>query len=99
MTVPFSPREHDGIRLSIATPFRRTSDTGLGSLDRLPLELLDDAMLRLDVQSLCNFRQTNLRSRQTVDSLKQYQVVVLHGLNLLCASLRTRLNLAGLHPS
>lgn len=87
----FSPREHVGIRLSIATPFRRTPDTGLGSLDRLPLELLNDVMLRLDIHSLFNFRQTNLRSRQTVDSLKQYQVVVLHGLNLLCALLRTRL--------
>ena len=39
--------------------------------------------------SLFNFRQLNLRSRQTVDSLKQYQV--LYGLNLLCALLRTGL--------
>lgn len=87
----FSPREHVGIRLSIATPFRRTSDMGLGSLDRLPLELLHDIMLRLDMHSLFKLRQTNLRSRQMVDSLKEYEVVVLHGLNLLCALLRTRL--------
>lgn len=87
----FSPREHVGIRLSIATPFRRTSDAGLGRLDLLPRELLDDIMLRMDVLSLFNFRQTNLRSRQTVDSLRQYQLVVVHGLNLLCALLRTRL--------
>ncbi|KAI1271330.1 hypothetical protein F5Y07DRAFT_22582 [Xylaria sp. FL0933] len=87
----FSPREHVGIRLSVATPFRRTSYTGLGSLDRLPLELLHDVLLRLDMHSLFNFRQTNLRSRQTVDSLKQYRVAVSHGLNLFCALLRTRL--------
>ena len=87
----FSPREHIGIRLSIATPFRRTSNIGLGSLDRLPLELLYDILLRLDMYSLFNFRQTNLSSRQTVDSLKQYQMVVSHGLNLFCALLRTRL--------
>lgn len=87
----FSPREHVGIRLSIATPFGRTTNTGLGSLDRLPLELLHDVLLRLDMHSLFNFRQINLRSRQTVDYLKQYQVVVSHGLNLLCALLRTRL--------
>ncbi|KAI0838872.1 hypothetical protein F5Y06DRAFT_34142 [Hypoxylon sp. FL0890] len=89
----FSPREHVGIRLSIATPFQRTSNTGLGSLDRLPLELLHDVLLRLDMHSLFNFRQTNLRSRQMVDSLKQYQAVVSHGLNLFCALLRTRLAL------
>ncbi|KAF1842493.1 uncharacterized protein K460DRAFT_380330 [Cucurbitaria berberidis CBS 394.84] len=87
----FSPREHVDIRLSIATPFRWTSPMGLGSLDRLPLELLHDTLFRLDMHSLFKFRQANLRSRQTVDSLKQYQMVVSHGLNLLCALLRTRL--------
>ncbi|KAI0101638.1 hypothetical protein GGR51DRAFT_529689 [Nemania sp. FL0031] len=87
----FSPREHEGIRLSLAAPFPRTSNTGLGSLDRLPLELLHDVFLRLDMRSLFSFRQTNLRSREMVDSLKQYRVVVSHGLNLLCALLRTRL--------
>ncbi|KAM9875417.1 F-box domain-containing protein [Verticillium dahliae] len=87
----FSPREHVGICLSIGAPFRRTSYTGLGSLDRLPLELLHDVLLRLDMYTLLNFRQTNLRSRQTADSLKQYRMVVSHGLNLLCALLRTRL--------
>ncbi|AEO53072.1 hypothetical protein MYCTH_2051335 [Thermothelomyces thermophilus ATCC 42464] len=87
----FSPREHVGIRPSIATPFPRTPDTGLGSLCRLPLELLHDVLLHLDIRSLFNFRQVNLSSRQTVDSLHQYQMVVSHGLNLLCALLRTRL--------
>ncbi|KAH9217751.1 hypothetical protein DL95DRAFT_434583 [Leptodontidium sp. 2 PMI_412] len=87
----FSSREHIDIRPSIATPFRRTSNVGLGSLDRLPLELLYNTLLGLDMHSLFKFRQTNLTSRQTVDSLKQYQMVVSHGLNLLCASLRTRL--------
>ncbi|EXK26986.1 hypothetical protein FOMG_16424 [Fusarium oxysporum f. sp. melonis 26406] len=87
----FSPREHVDIHLSIATPFQRTSNMGLGSLDRLPLELLHDTLFRLDMHSLFKFRQTNLRSRQTVDSLKQYQMIVSHGLNLLCALLRTRL--------
>lgn len=87
----FSPREHVSIHPSIATPFRRAPSTGLGSLDRLPLELLHDILLRLDMYSLFNLRQANLSSRQTVDSLKQYQMVVSHGLNLFCALLRTRL--------
>lgn len=87
----YSPREHVDIRPSIATPFQRTSNVGLGSLDRLPLELLFDTLYSLDMHSLFKFRQINLRSRQIVDSLSQYQRVVSHGLNLFCALLRTRL--------
>ncbi|KAF5573789.1 cyclin f-box [Fusarium pseudoanthophilum] len=87
----FSSSEHINIFQSIATPFQRASNLGLGCLDRLPLELLHDMLVRLDVHSLFKFRQTNRGSRQAVDSLKQYQIVVLHGLNLFCALLRTRL--------
>ncbi|KYK56494.1 Cyclin-like F-box [Drechmeria coniospora] len=87
----FSPREHVGIRSSMAESFQRTAEAGLGSLNRLPLELLHDVLLRLDTQSLFNFRQTNLRSRQVLHSMKQYRIVISHGLNLLCALLRTRL--------
>ncbi|KAI1460635.1 hypothetical protein F4805DRAFT_370557 [Annulohypoxylon moriforme] len=87
----FQPREHVAIRPSIATSFRRTTDTGLGSLDKLPLELLHDVLLRLDMHSIFKFRQTNLRSRQIVDSVHEYQMVISHCLNLFCALLRTRL--------
>ncbi|KAL6912732.1 hypothetical protein FSHL1_010415 [Fusarium sambucinum] len=89
----FAPKVHDGVRPFIATPFQRISNAGLGSLDRLPAELLHDIIFRLDLYSLLKLRQTNLRSRQTVDSLKKYQVIVSYGLNLFCALLRTRLAL------
>jgi hypothetical protein len=88
--ISFPPREHVDIRPSIATPFPRTPNVGLGSLDQLPLELLHETLLHLDMHSLFKFRQTNLGSRQVVDCLKQYQLVVSHGLNLFCALLRTR---------
>lgn len=87
----FSPLDHVDVRLSTEAPFQRTSNVGLGSLDRLPLELLHNTLFHLDMHSLLKFRQTNLRSRQTVDCLKQHQIVVLRGLDLLCALLRTRL--------
>lgn len=90
----FSPREHVGVRQSIATPFQRTSSTALGTLNRLPLELLHEVLLYLDMHSLFKLRQTNLGSRQAVDSLKQYQVVVSNGLNLFYALLRTRLDVS-----
>ena len=87
----FSPSEHVAIRPSVEAPFQRTSYAGLGSLDQLPLEFLQDVLLHLDMDSLFKFRQVNLRSRQTVQSLRQYEMVVSHGLNLLCTLLRTRL--------
>lgn len=87
----YLPREHVDIRPSIATPFQHTSNVGLGSLDWLPFELLHDMLLCLDIHSLFKFRQVNHASRQIVDSIKQYQLIVSHGLNLLCALLRTRL--------
>jgi hypothetical protein len=87
----FPPREHVDIRLSLSKPFMRDSNTGFGSLNRLPLELLHDVLLRLDMHSLLKFRQASLTSRHTVHSLKQYRAVVTYGLNLLCALLRTRL--------
>lgn len=46
------------------------------------------------MHSLFNLRQTNLRSRQTVDSLKQYRMVVSHGLNLFRASLRLAIDVS-----
>lgn len=52
---------------------------------------MHDTLLRLDVHSLFKFRQSNRRPRHAVDSLKQYQMIALHGLNLFCALLRTRL--------
>ena len=89
----FLPHEHADVRPSISAPFRWASNTGLGSLDRLPLELLHDVFFRLDMHSLFKFRQTNLGSRQAVDSLKPYEMVVSHGLDFFCALLRTRLAL------
>ncbi|KAI1162504.1 hypothetical protein F5B18DRAFT_623895 [Nemania serpens] len=88
----FPPYTHDEIRHSIGTPFQRTfSDMGAGSLDRLPLELMYNVFLQLDMHSLFRFRQANLRARQLLDSLSQYQIVVSHGLNLFRALLRTGL--------
>ncbi|RDW92964.1 F-box protein [Aspergillus mulundensis] len=86
----FPPSQHVSIRSSIATPFQRTSAAGLGFLDRLPLELICETLCHLDMHSLFKLRQVNSASRRTVDSLPQYQRIVLHGLRIFCATLRTR---------
>ena len=93
--VSFPPDEHDNVRQSIATPFRRAPEndasTGLGNLARLPPKLLHEVLPRMDMASLFALWQANLSSRRAVDSLPQYQRVTSHGLDVLCALLRTRL--------
>ncbi|KAK4103329.1 hypothetical protein N658DRAFT_494656 [Parathielavia hyrcaniae] len=85
------PREYLPVRTSVGTPFSHASERGLGMLDRLPPELLYDIVLRLDMHSMFRLRQANRRGRQMADALSEYRAVVTHGLNLLCALLRTRL--------
>ena len=93
--VSFPTDEHDNVRQSIATPFRRAPEndasTGLGNLARLPAELLHEVLPRMDMASLFALRQANLSSRRAVDSLPQYRRVASHGLDVFCALLRTRL--------
>ncbi|KAK3903999.1 hypothetical protein C8A05DRAFT_42874 [Staphylotrichum tortipilum] len=93
--ISFPPGEHDTIRQSIATPFRRAAEndasTGLGNLSHLPLEILQELLPHMDMTSLFTLRQANLSSRRAVDSLPQYRAVTSHGLDVFCALLRTRL--------
>ncbi|PHH75960.1 hypothetical protein CDD80_1922 [Ophiocordyceps camponoti-rufipedis] len=86
----FEPSVHEKIRDSIKEPFDRAPNPGLSPLDRLPPELLHNVLLRLDMLSLFNLRQTSIRLRQMVHSLKQYKLIVHHGLNFFCALLRTQ---------
>lgn len=61
--------------------------TDLGILDRLPLELLTDILLQVDLQALTGFRRVNQRAMQVVDSVPQYDAIVEHAPNSLRALL------------
>ncbi|KAJ5735588.1 uncharacterized protein N7483_000713 [Penicillium malachiteum] len=87
----YPPREYAAVSLSLANPFQRPSSNGLGSLDRLPLELLFKIFYSLDMRSLLKFRQANLISREMIHYLTQYDKIAVHALNPLCALLRTGL--------
>lgn len=84
----FPPRTHANI-LTSPPPISSKTSTACGELARLPLELLQKICLELDVASLLRFRQTNVRARQIVDSLREFRIVTTHGMNALCALLRT----------
>ncbi len=89
--ISFPSRTRNGIRRSVSRPLPRAPNASLGTLDRLTLELLVYVSLHLDIYSLLKYRQTNLRSRQVIDSLQEYRAVTSHGLNPLYALLRTQL--------
>lgn len=57
----------------------------LGQLDTLPLEIVIDILLTLDIPSLTAFRHVNRRAMGLVHSLHQYRMVVKHCPNVLRA--------------
>ncbi|PTB63861.1 hypothetical protein BBK36DRAFT_1125562 [Trichoderma citrinoviride] len=89
--VHVSPSDHSRVQSSLLASSIIVAQTGLGVLDRLPVELLLQALRHMDMQALFNLRRVNLRARQMVDSLKEYRAVVSHGLTAYCALLRMRL--------
>ncbi|KAL6860985.1 hypothetical protein J3F83DRAFT_716975 [Trichoderma novae-zelandiae] len=82
--------DHSRVQSSILTS-SIVSEKGLGALDRLPVELLLQALRHTDMQALFNLRRANRRARQVVDSLKEYRAVVSYGLTAYCALLRMKL--------
>lgn len=89
MAVRFPPEDHADAVSSLSQPFNRISTERLGSLDCLPLELLQDVMLRLDLQSLFRFRQSNAKAREMVGTLKEYGIIMDHVMNVVCTHFGT----------
>lgn len=85
----YPSREHDTVRASITKPFTRSADRGLGTLDQLPLEILQYVVSYMDMSTVFYFRQVNVSARKAVDSTHQYPLVVSHGLNPYYALLLT----------
>ncbi|KAI9792978.1 MAG: hypothetical protein M1816_001300 [Peltula sp. TS41687] len=64
-----------------------TINTTLGTLDALPLELLHDVLLQLDLQSLTTLRAVNRYARCSIDGLHKYKTIIGHAPNVLRAAL------------
>ena len=54
-------------------------------LDRLPLELLIEVLLQLDIPSLTRFRGLNSRTMELVNSVHQYTAIIEHCPNIIRA--------------
>ncbi|POR37230.1 Uncharacterized protein TPAR_02565 [Tolypocladium paradoxum] len=83
--------EHDPIRASVSEAFASAPVSSLGSLERLPNELVSDICAYLDISSCFRFRQVNRRARQVVSARWEYRAVATHGLEGLRSVLRTRI--------
>ncbi|KAM3423853.1 hypothetical protein BST61_g1250 [Cercospora zeina] len=55
----------------------------LGALNGLPLEILDDVLIQLDLRALMDFRAVNQRAMQVVDSIPQFRTIVKHSTSSL----------------
>ncbi|KAI9878987.1 MAG: hypothetical protein M1830_009916 [Pleopsidium flavum] len=82
----------NGRKLKASRPNSSAFSATLGELNRLPLELVQAILLKLDLQSLTTFRSVNHRARHVVDYLPLYKEVVTYAKDALRALLA--LNLA-----
>ena len=67
---PLDNGRHDYTPISTCFPTNQ--------LDRLPLELLIQVLLQLDIPSLTRFRGLNRRSMELVNSVRQYTAIIEH---------------------
>jgi hypothetical protein len=61
----------------------RSPEVGLGSLDILPLELLQRILSQLDLCTLTDFRRVNQLALQSVASIPEYKAINTHANNAL----------------
>ncbi|KAH9889153.1 F-box domain-containing protein [Xylariomycetidae sp. FL2044] len=90
--VSAEPGQHDHARSSLFKSFDESASSGLGRLQRLPLELLSSICLLLDVQSALNFSQASRSARETIGSIPQYHRLREHSLECIWALSRTGLS-------
>lgn len=86
-----APGQHDGVRASLFGVSGSFGGSGLGSLQRLPLELMSAICLLLDIRSALAFSQANRRSREVTSSIPHYRQLSEHALHCMWALFRTGL--------
>lgn len=87
-TLWFGPDQQQALLESVADCSQRNS--ALGHLSKLPNELLANFIIPdLDIESIFKFRQTSLFARQALQAIPAYQRMVSHGMQAVCALLKT----------
>ncbi|KAI0852378.1 hypothetical protein F5Y00DRAFT_273802 [Daldinia vernicosa] len=87
---PF-PREMQTVQESLQTAFETLPVSGMGTLDRLPPELILMIIRNLDIHSHFQLRQVNRRARILSTTSQEYRLVAKHGIDALQSLLSTGL--------
>ncbi|KAH8725641.1 hypothetical protein GQ44DRAFT_739461 [Phaeosphaeriaceae sp. PMI808] len=61
----------------------KTPKVDLGTLDVLPLELLQDLLFQIDLRTLAKFRRINRRAVEVVEAIPQHKAVTTHAPNVI----------------
>lgn len=85
------PHDMQSAQASLQTAFETLPTADLGTLDRLPAELISIVLRELDIRCYFHFRQVNRRARLLSTGLREYGLVSKHGLEGLRGLLRAEL--------
>lgn len=79
----FHPRDHELVRDSLREPFPTQPGSEMGTLSKLPFELLLNIFQLLDVRSHLRVRRVSRGTRQIASTTQRYREVVEHGLEAI----------------
>ncbi|KAH7000206.1 hypothetical protein EDB80DRAFT_723393 [Ilyonectria destructans] len=79
----FHPRDLEPVRDSLREPFPTTPGSGMGTLNKLPLELMLNIFQLLDIRSHLRVRRVSRGMRQAASTTKGYREVAEHGLEAI----------------
>ena len=68
--------------------FRLPPRTNAGTLDTLPVEVLEDVLSQLDLRTLMDFRRVNKRATDLIDFLTPYKAITTHASNAIRGAFR-----------
>ncbi|KAL2271854.1 hypothetical protein VTJ83DRAFT_1225 [Remersonia thermophila] len=83
--------QHKAVRSSLFQTLGRAADFELGTLGRLPFEILSLISLELDAASALRFSHVNRSAREVLAAVREFRELRDHGLEAFCVLLRTGL--------
>ncbi|KAF4447331.1 F-box domain, Skp2-like protein [Fusarium austroafricanum] len=86
--IQYEPEEMQIVHESLQNPFDTPPLSNLGVLDSLPIELLNEVLRDLDILSYTRFRHVNRRARILGSELREYKLVIKHGLEGFLSALQ-----------
>lgn len=85
------PQQHNAVRSSLFQPFNLSPTPDLGTLTRLPFELLSQIILSLDLTSALRLSHTSRTAREILASVRAIRLLRTHALECVCVLLRSGL--------